>query len=887
MKNKFATQEIRQKFLKFFEKNGHKVVRSDSLIPTGDPTLLFTSAGMVQFKKHFLGQVKDSFTRAATCQKCFRTSDIERVGYTSRHLTFFEMLGNFSFGDYFKTDAVAWAWEFATKDMDLPKDRLYPTIYKDDNEAFDLWKKIVPESRIFRLGEDTNFWNMGPTGPCGPCSEIHIDLGEDIGCGKPDCAPGCDCDRYLEFWNLVFTQFDRQENGELKPLPRKNIDTGMGLERLAAIANGKRSIFETDLFQPIIGELSEMLSIDAKKNQKELRMMADHARAISMLISDGILPSNEGRGYVLRRILRRALRQGKLFGAKQPFLYKITAEVAEIMKGSYPDLDQRRENIAGITKMEEEKFLETLEAGTKILEDLMDKYKGNADQDKTASAVKFMIPGAEVFKLYDTYGFPPDLTKEIAKENGMTIDETGFEAAQKEAQEKSRAAWSGSGEKDVTFYATLHKEHGDSAFHGYEMLSLATKVKAVVKGSAKTDSLKAGEEGKLILAETPFYAESGGQIGDTGSIKSAGGSAEVLDTYKPVDGLFVHKVKVISGKISEGDKVEAVVDAKRRHNIMRHHTATHLLHKALRQVLGTHVTQAGSLVTPDNFRFDFTHLSALKPEELRAVEEIVNNAARENMQVCIALMKLDDARKRGAMALFSEKYGENVRSVSVIEKSKEGNFSMELCGGTHVSYTGDIGFFKIVSESSIAAGVRRIEGVAGEAAEKFVRSKEKVLEDLSAKLKVGYLELPSRLDKILNQEKAFEKEISKLKSQMAAGGIDDMLKSARDINGVKLLASKVSGMDTASLRELADNLTHKLGTASIVIVANTDADKVAFIASVSADLVKNGYSAGKIAKNMAALIGGSGGGKPDFAQGGGKDPSKVDEALKKIGEQLK
>ena len=882
-----SSNEVRQKFLKFFEKNGHKVVQSDSLIPSGDPTLLFTSAGMVQFKNHFLGQVKDSFTRAASCQKCFRTSDIERVGYTSRHLTFFEMLGNFSFGDYFKTEAVAWAWEFITKDMGLPKDRLYPTIYKDDNEAFDLWKKIVPESRIFRLGDDTNFWNMGPTGPCGPCSEIHIDLGEDIGCGKPDCAPGCDCDRYLEFWNLVFTQFDRQENGELKPLPRKNIDTGMGFERLAAIANGKKSIFDTDLFQPIIKNISDKLEIDEKKHVKELRMMADHSRAVAMLISDGILPSNEGRGYVLRRILRRALRQAKLFGAKEPFLYTIIAEVSEIMKGAYPEIAQRRENIAGITKMEEEKFLETLESGTKLLDELINKHKGTANKDKSASAVKFMIPGAEVFKLYDTYGFPMDLTKEIAKEQGIAIDEEGFAAAQKEAQEKSRAAWSGSGEKDITFYSKLHKESGDTLFQGYDKLNISTKIKAIIKDNAPAESLSAGEEGKIILTETPFYAESGGQVGDRGKLEVGSGKMEVTDVYKPVAGLFVHKVKVLSGKVSVGDKVEAHVDPKRRNNIMRHHTATHLLHKALRQVLGTHVTQAGSLVTPDNFRFDFTHLAGMKPEELKAVEELVNSAVRENMQVCIASMKLDEARKKGAMALFSEKYGETVRSVTVKNKQGDDSFSMELCGGTHVSFTGDIGFFKIVSETSIAAGVRRIEAVAGEAAEDFVKSKENLLDDIAVKLKASQQELPAKIDRVIAREKELEKEIAKLKSQLASGGMEDMVKNARDVNGVKLLVSKVADADVKSLRELVDTLNQKLGKGSIVIVAGAAEDKVTFIVSVAEDLIKGGYNAGKIAKAMSAMIGGSGGGKPDFAQGGGKDPSKLDEALEKISGQLK
>jgi alanyl-tRNA synthetase len=867
------SNEIRQKFLKFFEKNGHKIVPSDSLVPSGDPTLLFTSAGMVQFKKHFLGQAKDSYTRAASSQKCFRTSDIERVGYTARHLTFFEMLGNFSFGDYFKKDAIAWAWEFLTKDMGLPKDKLYATIFKNDDEAHELWSKIVPQSKIIRLEEKSNFWNMGPTGPCGPCSEILMDLGEEISCGKPGCGPGCDCDRYLEVWNLVFTQFDRQENGELKNLPRKNIDTGMGLERLAAAANGKKSIFDTDLFKPIIKHLAEELAIDEKKNLKELRMMADHCRAAAMLISDGILPSNEGRGYVLRRILRRALRQGKLFGADRPFIYRSTGVVADMMKSAYPELGQRRENIAAIAKMEEEKFLETLESGSRILEELLGKLKGKKGS---------VIPGSEVFKLYDTYGFPSDLTKEIAKEHGFDIDEAGFASAQKEAQQKSRAAWSGSGEKDITFYSKLHKELGDTVFRGYETLKLSAQVTAVIKDGQKTDSLNAGEEGGIVLAQTPFYAESGGQVGDTGFLKTNSGGAEVVDTEKPVDGLFVHKVKILNGKISAGQEAEAGVDEKRRQDIMRHHTATHLLHRALHKVLGSHVTQAGSLVTPDYFRFDFTHLAGMKPEEITAAEEMVNEAVRQDMQVCTDLMKIDEARKQGAMALFTEKYGNTVRAVSVGEK-----YSMELCGGTHVSRTGNIGFFKIVSESSVAAGVRRIEAVAGAAAEKYVRREERILDEAATKLKTAAGELPSRIDKFIHREKELEKEILKLKSQLASGGIDDLLKNVRETGGVKLLTSKVADMDVKSLRDFSDNLKVKMGNSSVIVVASVAGDKISFITSVYDDLVKAGYSAGKIAKNLAGLINGSGGGKPDFAQGGGKDISKLDEALEKIEKQLK
>ena len=867
--------KIRQEFLEYFRKNGHQIVASDSLVPSGDPTLLFSSAGMVQFKKHFLGQSADTFKRAASCQKCFRTSDIERVGNTSRHLTFFEMLGNFSFGDYFKQDAIAWGWEFLTGEMALPKDKLYPTIFKEDDEAYNLWKKIVPESRIIRLGEDSNFWNMGPTGPCGPCSEILIDLGEELGCGNPNCAPGCDFDRYLEIWNLVFTQFDRQQDGSLKNLPRKNIDTGMGLERVTAAATGKKSIFDTDLFTPSIQMLADILDLEKAKHTPALRMMADHCRAVTFLVSDGILPSNEGRGYVLRRILRRALRKGRMLGAREPFLFKVSAALADSMKDAYPELEQRRENIASIAKLEEEKFLETLESGMKILDDLL---------KKTGSGK--VLDGGEAFKLYDTYGFPFDLTKEIAQEQGYTVDENSYLASQKEAQNKSRAAWSGSGEKDTTFFAALSKEAGRTVFEGYSKTNASSRIKAIAKQALKTDVISAGEEGSIILEVTPFYAESGGQVGDTGVISSAEGTAEVINTIKPVEGLFVHQVKVTKGSFRTGESVEARVDIERRKSIMRHHTATHLLHKALRSILGAHIAQAGSLVSPDYFRFDFTHPSGLKNDELKACEEIVNKAIRDNMPVCITSMSLAEARKAGAMALFGEKYGETVRAVTVSEASIEQPFSMELCGGTHVSRTGDIGFFKITSESSVAAGTRRIEAVAGRQAEIFVHGLENTLEDISKQLKVSSAEISSRIDKLLSDQKAMEKELSAFKSKLASGGAADLVKNARDINGIKVVSSKVSGMDLDTLKDFSDKLKNSLGS-GIVLIANDSSGKVSFVTSVTDDKVKAGYSAGKIAKSFAALIKGSGGGKPEFAQGGGKDPALLDSALSKIEEVIK
>jgi alanyl-tRNA synthetase len=872
---------IRKAFLDFFEKKGHKIAPSDSLVPSSDPTLLFTSAGMVQFKKHFLGQSLDPFTRAATCQKCFRTTDIDLIGKTNRHLTFFEMLGNFSFGDYFKNEAIAWAWEFFTKELKLRTDNLYITVYKDDNEAYDIWKKIVPGSKITRLGDETNFWNMGPTGPCGPCSEILADLGPDMGCGKTSCGPACDCNRYLEIWNLVFTQFDRQEDGSLKNLPRKNIDTGMGFERLVALENGKTNVFDTDLFEPLIHFVTASLDIDPRNNLQSLRTIADHARAVTFLLADGILPSNEGRGYVLRRILRRAVRQVKLLGADEPFLYKIAGEAMGIMKQAYPELEARRESVISITKMEEEKFFETLEAGTQILENLIGKYQSSGVQ-KTGSglATKFMIPGNEAFKLYDTYGFPIELTREIAGEKNIGVDEAGFAEEQKRAQEKSRAAWSGSGDKDLSFYSKLQKETGNPEFAGYDTLLLETTIKELVRDGRPAGSAEQGDEAELILAKTPFYAESGGQVADRGIISNNGFKAEIIDVYKPAEDFIVHKVKVLSGSAKKNDVVTAMVNAERRQNIMNHHTATHLLHKALRDLLGAHVAQAGSLVTPDSLRFDFTHFAAIKEEELKIIEDNVNEAVRRNVAVCVSNMKLDEARKKGAMALFGEKYRQDVRAIIIQGPLDEKPHSMELCGGTHVSRTGDIGLFKILSDSSIAAGTRRIEAVAGRAAEKYVREIENSIRTLAQLLKSSRAELVGRAEKLIAAEKEAEKEISRLKMKIATGGASDSQRSTREIDGFKLVTSKVSDMDQKAMRSLSDSIKAKIGS-GIVILANVETDKISFTVTLTEDVSKAGYNAGAIAREIAALIGGSGGGRPEFAQGGGKETSKLDEALEK------
>lgn len=879
-KNTKQSAEIRADFLQFFQKKGSTIVASDSLIPSGDKTLLFTSAGMVQFKQHFLGQSKDVFTKAVSCQKCFRTSDIEQVGVTTRHLTFFEMLGNFSFGDYFKKEAIEWSWEFLTKNMQLPKGKLYITVYKDDDEAVEIWKKIVPAERIIRMGDETNFWNMGETGPCGPCSEILIDLGPEMSCGKPTCGPDCDCDRYLEIWNLVFTQFDRQADGSLKNLPRKNIDTGMGLERLVAAANGKKSVFETDLFIPIMKEASKILNVKYEgKNIPKLRMIADHCRAVTFLISDGVLPSNEGRGYVLRRILRRAVRQGKMYGYDKPFINELASVVFKIMEPAYPELSSKLSNIKAIIKVEEEKFLETLEAGSRLLSDIMVSYKSKGLKT---------ISGKDVFKLYDTYGFPHDLTKEIAAENDMLVDEDGFKAEQKKAQEKSRAAWGGSGEKDITFYSILHKKYGDSVFTGYDNFEFPGKVLSLIKDGKEVDELSEGDDGEIILSQTPFYAESGGQSADKGKMfmPSFDAEAEVEDVFKPIGNLFVHKIKVLKGLFRREIEVLSIIDKERRKQIQRHHTATHLLHKALRELLGDHITQAGSLVAPDYLRFDFTHFSAIKKEDLKIIENKINAVIRINNPIYVENMTINEARDAGAMALFGEKYGDIVRTVSVKSEDGNSNYSMELCGGTHISRTGDIGFFKILSESSVAAGVRRIEAVVGEAAERYVINEEQQFQKVLEMFTASKSDLIPKIQKHFEDYKKVEQELDTLKSRAISSEIDSMLKEVKEVDGIKFIALNIDGADIKALRDISDKIKVKLGSCIIIIASKND-DKAAFIVSVTTDNVKKGFNAGKIAKAFAAGINGSGGGKPDFAQGGTKDFSKLQEALKSSQKYIK
>jgi alanyl-tRNA synthetase len=783
------------------------------------------------------------------------------------------MLGNFSFGDYFKKEAIVFAWEFLTKNMALPKDKLYITVYKDDFEAAEIWGKIVPGNRIIKMEEETNFWNMGNTGPCGPCSEILIDLGPDMSCGKDTCGPDCNCDRYLEVWNLVFTQYDKQVNGSLKNLPRKNIDTGMGLERLVAVTNGKKNVFETDLFVPIIEHVFEILKItDRAKNVSKLRMIADHLRAITFLISDGVLPSNEGRGYVLRRVLRRALRQGKLYGRNEPFINELISTVFKIMEPAYPELSSKLSNIQSIVKMEEEKFLETLESGSEVLSGILNSYKVKGIN---------IIEGKDVFKLYDTYGFPYDLTKEIALENGLIIDEMGFNFERKNAQEKARSSWSSSEEyeKNINIYSLLHKKNNDTVFIGYNDHVSEGKVLSLINNGKQVNELKVGDIGEIVLTQTSFYAQSGGQNADKGEISNNFFTGVVEDVFKPIGNLFVHKVKVVNGSLKVGDNVSTIIDVVHRKQIARHHTATHILHKALREAFGENVSQAGSLVTSDYLRFDFTHFLAIKKDDLIEIEKKINSIIRANSQVCVEIMSISKARDAGAMALFGEKYGDVVRTVSIKSENGKSDYSMELCGGTHVSRTGDIGVFKIISESSVAAGIRRIEANAGISAENYILDEEFSLTKIAQFLNVSKKEIIDKVQKYIADYKKLENEYNVLKINSISNKINSYIREVREINGITFLSLLIDDADVKTLRNTTDQLKEQLKSVVLLIASEKDG-KISFVVSVTADYVQKGINAGAIAKAFAAAINGSGGGKTDFAQGGSKDTSTLYESIK-------
>ncbi|MCK5242889.1 alanine--tRNA ligase [bacterium] len=860
------SNEIRRKFIEYFKERGHIHQPSAGLVPD-DPTVLFTVAGMVQFKPYFMGTGAKPFTRAVTSQKCLRTNDIENVGFTPRHHTFFEMLGNFSFGDYFKKEAIVWSWEFLTKVIGLDQDKLWVTIHREDDEAYTIWKEEVkiPEKRIVRMGEETNFWTMGETGPCGPCSEILYDIGPVA--GKPEAGPDEDEDRYLEVWNLVFTQYDRQADGSRQPLPQKNIDTGMGLERLVAVSQGVPTNFDTDLFQPLIQAIAkETMTRYGKdaKSDSSLRVIADHIRCAAFLITDGILPGNEGRGYVLRRILRRAVRHGKLLGTSDVFLYRLVPYVVELMKGAYGEIAERREHVVAVVKGEEDRFQHTLDSGLAILNDIIAEMK----KEKKSS-----IPGKQIFQLYDTYGFPLDLTREIAQEHKLVLDEAGFEQAMKEQRERARSAWVGSGEKD---FAPLIRELGGKLtpthFCGYQEYNTNAQVMAVIHKDKQVEQAQAGDDIIVVLNHSTFYAASGGQVADQGEIITANGKMEVTNVLKSPEGLYLHYGQVRQGKIRLNESVKAAIKHSERRATVRNHTGTHLLHAALRQVLGKHVEQAGSEVRPAGFRFDFSHFQAVTQRELDRVEEIVNVHILENQPVVIQEVAIEEAKARGAMALFGEKYGDVVRMVQIEE------FSCELCGGTHVRATGDIGMVRITSEAGVAAGVRRIEAITGDYAFRETKRQQLVLRDVSGILRTAEAEIPTRVEKLLARVRELEKEKEKNQLKQAGKNVDDLVKQAQNINGITYIAAELSGFNSNALRAAADILKQKLGS-GMVVLGSVAEGKASLIAAATKDLAGKKIHAGNLVREIAKQIEGSGGGRPDFGQAGGKKPEQMAKAL--------
>ena len=861
--------EIRSQFLNYFEKHHHRVVRSSSLVPQDDPTLLFINAGMVQFKRVFLGEDKRDYVRATTSQKCVRAggkhNDLENVGYTARHHTFFEMLGNFSFGDYFKEGAIEFAWDLLTNGYGLPEDKLYGSIYLDDDEAYDLWRKNIglPDERIVRFGEEDNFWSMGDTGPCGPCSEILIDRGEQYGCGKPDCAVGCECDRYLEIWNLVFMQFNRDASGQMTPLPKPSIDTGMGLERIVSLIQDVPTNFDTDLIQPIIREtenLAEKRFGESGSTDVAMKVIADHSRAAAFLIGDGILPSNEGRGYVLRRILRRALRYGRNIGLNRPFLHKTAGVVFDIMQPAYPELSEASAFITNIIENEEVRFLETLDSGLKLLNDSLSEIKAKGETQ---------VPGDVIFKLYDTFGFPVDIVRDVVRDENMRLDMEGFDNAMAQQRDRSRSVATFATISDA--YKKLSAAGFKPEFRGYQMLTCESKVTLIVADGAEISEATAGQSIELLTAETPFYAEAGGQVGDTGKITHKNFEMEVVDTIKDPTGLVIHKGNIISGKVKKGNKVTLVVDGAKRAATALNHTATHILHAVLREVLGEHVKQAGSLVAPDRLRFDFTHFSQIDPETVTDIEIRVNRRIRANVATQTQEMEAETAFKSGATALFEEKYGDQVRVVSLAD------FSKELCGGTHTGKTGDIGLFKIVSESSIASGVRRIEALTGEAALAYVQKTTRLLEDTAHLVKEKPDAVTSKVEKILGDFKALEKEVDRLKAKVVSDSAEVGAAAVKSVNNTKVLIQKVSVDNPAALRDLADRLKEKLKS-GIVVLGSINGPKAFLIVGVTKDLTER-FHAGNVIKQIASTVGGSGGGRPDMAQAGGTKPEKLDAAL--------
>lgn len=867
MSSKISTaSEIRHAFLDYFAKQGHEIVPSSPLVPHNDPTLLFTNAGMVQFKDAFTGKEKRANNRAASSQRCVRAggkhNDLENVGYTARHHTFFEMLGNFSFGDYFKHDAIAFAWAFLTDVLQIPKEKLWVTVFEDDDEAAAIWQNDIgfPAERISRCGEKDNFWSMGPTGPCGPCTEIFYDHGEEVAGGPPG-SPDEDGDRYIEIWNLVFTQFDRDDAGTLHPLPKPSVDTGMGLERIAAVMQHVHNNYDIDLFQALIGAIRELSGCgdDALTSQ---RVVADHIRSCAFIVTDGVVPSNEGRGYVLRRIIRRAIRHGHKLGFKDAFFYKLVAPLVSVMGEAYPELKQAQANVEKVLKQEEERFAVTLDQGLKILETAI------ADLDDK------VIPGEVVFQLYDTYGFPVDLTNDIARERGLTLDEAGFDHAMQAQRERARAASQFAGGKDAGDLSAIDtSDCGKFDFSGYTQLQQQAEISAIYIDGQKADQIRAGETGVILLDASPFYAESGGQVGDVGALQGKDGVFSIEDTRKQ-DHVHLHIGTVKMGELRVGDHVQAEVNSDQRHATQRNHSATHLLHAALREVLGEHVLQKGSLVNADRLRFDFSHNEAVSAEELQIIEQRVNAEIRANHPVETQIMSMDAAKQAGAMALFGEKYEADVRVLSM------GNFSMELCGGTHVDRTGDIGLFKIISESGIASGVRRIEALTGDAAINYIGETEKNLQASAQLLKASPDKLQSRIEQVLEKSRQLEKELQALKGQLASQQGASMTDSAVDVEGINVLAARMDSADVNTLRDTVDQLKNKLGTAAVVLASAEDG-KVKLIAGVTKDAVDR-IQAGKLVNHVAQQVGGKGGGRPDMAQAGGNDPANLDAALSSV-----
>jgi alanyl-tRNA synthetase len=856
--------EIRDKFLKYFESKGHAIVASSPLVPGNDPTLLFTNSGMVQFKDVFLGQESRSYKRATTSQRSLRAggkhNDLENVGYTARHHTFFEMLGNFSFGDYFKRDAIQYAWELLTGVYKLPKDKLWVTVYQTDDEAYDIWQKEIgiPKERIVRIGDkpgggSDNFWQMADTGPCGPCSEIFFDHGEEVEGGPPG-SKDADGDRYIEIWNLVFMQFNRDDKGVLHPLPKPSVDTGMGLERIAAVMQHVHSNYEIDLFQALIKAAARETGAKDLDNNS-LKVIADHIRACAFLIVDGVIPGNEGRGYVLRRIIRRAIRHGFKLGQTKPFFHRVVPDLSKAMGEAYPELPKVQDRVMQILKQEEERFAETLEHGMKVLEHALTR------EDK-------MLDGETVFQLYDTYGFPVDLTADIARERGVMMDYAGFEASMEQQRERARAA------SKFQMGSAVDYQGVKTQFKGYDTLAVdEAQIVAIYRDGSAVQSVQAGEAAVIVLDRTPFYAESGGQAGDAGELVSGNGTFDVADTLKIQSDVFGHHGKLETGVLNVGDRIGARVDAVRRARTMRNHSATHLMHKALREVLGPQVQQKGSLVDADKTRFDFSHHSPMSEDEMRQVEVIVNAEILANAATAAQIMKFDDAVKHGAMALFGEKYGDEVRVLDI-------GTSRELCGGTHVSRTGDIGFFKVLSEGGVAAGIRRIEATTGDRALTYVQAQEQKLAGAAAALRTSPQEVGQKITQIIDNVRSLEKELARLKSKLASSQGDDLATQAVDVKGIKLLAAAMEGADSKALREGMDKLKDKLKSAAIVLAA-VEGGKVTLIAGVTADLTDK-VKAGELVNFVAQQVGGKGGGRADMAQAGGTDPSKLPEALASV-----